>query len=130
MRRRTFINYIGSAIIGTAIALRLPDTIAPLNHLLEPPAITYQALAEAYEKACQGPDSPALMFLNPKTHRAARAMFEPSWIRTTFHVPGDSRTYDKGFVFRGAVVVGDDSLAENQINTHNAFGRQGAYYFA
>lgn len=30
MNRRTFFNFLGSATLGTIIALKLPDTIAPI----------------------------------------------------------------------------------------------------
>lgn len=67
MNRRTFSNLIASAIIGTAIALRLPDTIAPLNHLLAEPKITFKAMYDAYQKAMAECGEPHAMLLSPKS---------------------------------------------------------------
>lgn len=36
MNRRKFFNLLGSAVIGTIIALKIPDSIAPINLFDEP----------------------------------------------------------------------------------------------
>lgn len=67
MNRRNFFNFLGAATLGTIIALKLPDTIAPIKLCVEKPRITFQALQEAYYDATnKGGVNPFKIILNPK----------------------------------------------------------------
>lgn len=84
MNRRKFINFLGSAIIGTAIALNLPETIAPVkeaitwsknnfsywDNAINPNAcagpITFSMMEKAYKKAIEGNAEPQYIYLPQK----------------------------------------------------------------
>lgn len=82
MKRRSFINAIGGAIIGTAIALRLPDVLVPVKPFLAEPRITFQAMYDAYQKAMSESGEPYAILLSPKSLNDAysfgsRSIFPP-----------------------------------------------------
>lgn len=68
MNRRFFTNFIGSAIIGTAIALKIPDSLVPKHVEPDPIKLTFAALDEAYKKCCRGALEPDMLVLHPQAY--------------------------------------------------------------
>lgn len=77
MNRRSFFNFLGSAVIGTVIALKLPDSIAPIKILVEKTKITFAALDEAYRKCCIEDKEPNLILVSVNTFREVHKLLGP-----------------------------------------------------
>lgn len=130
MRRRTFINYIGSAIIGTAIALRLPDGLVPLNHLTERPRISFQMLLDAYNKARESGDGiPYLVILGTQSLRDASEAASV-YMRTAYTPARPDDEYSPYFHFMDTVVTDDPETPDDVIQVHSRNGVIKEYYFA
>lgn len=89
MNRRTFFNFLGSATLGTIIALNLPDTIAPIKLWVEKPKITFAALMDAYRSCCQGNIEPNLIVLSLNDYKDAKQLIPENctFQYSTFELP-------------------------------------------
>lgn len=67
MNRRKFFNMLGAATLGTIIALKIPETIAPINNWINKPKITFAALYKAYNNCRVGNLEPKEILLHPST---------------------------------------------------------------
>lgn len=122
MIRRTFLNAIGGAIIGTAIALRLPDVIAPLNHLCERPKITYKAMMDAYNLALETCGEPHTMLVGT-----------PAFVDYDDLFTEKARQPDQGVWLRrhqNAIVVDDPKIPDDVIQVHTLSGKVKEFYFS
>lgn len=128
MRRRTFFNALGGAIIGTAIMLKLPESIAPVKSFLASPQITFFAMLDAYHKACLAGEEPVTILLSEKTLDDARELMDE---HRTFRVSPSPGPWNHEWInFQNAVVVSEDGIADNEIITHSFDGRKRGFYFA
>lgn len=126
MKRRTFINFIGSAIIGTAIALRLPDGLVPLNHLTERPRISFQALTDAYNKAKESEEEPCILLLSKSSMGDARDMMRVGTAQLYNATNGEIST--PFFHFRDTTVI-DWEIPDDVIQVHSRNGVIKEFYF-
>lgn len=67
MFRRTFLKSIGTAILGTAIALKIPDSLVP-KMIIEKSKMTFRAIIEAYQSCSFGAEEPTEIWVNRKTY--------------------------------------------------------------
>lgn len=127
MNRQRFINFIAPAIIGTAIALKLPDGLVPLNHLTERPRITFAALMDAYNKAKESGEEPCVLLLSKPSMDDARDMMRGGTARLYNATNGEFST--PFFHFRDATVI-DWEIPDDVIQVHSRNGVIKEYYFA
>lgn len=126
MNRRWFLESIGSAIIGTAIMLRLPESIAPVKSFLASPRITFFAMMDAYRSATLAGEEPVTILLSEKTLKDAHTLLEGHMRFET----GAGPWHHNWLNFQNAVVVSEDGIADNEIVTHSFDGRKREFYFA
>ena len=133
MIRRTFLQTLGVAVLGTIIALKLPETIAPLNKALEKAKISFTALDTAYRKCCIDNIEPNLIIVSPNTYADIYNLLGP-------YPYAD----EHGIIFYNARIKPDNigvhehlvkafgfgALEDNQINVSGDFyGTLGNFYF-
>ncbi len=126
MHRRSFFNALGSAIIGTAIMLRLPESIAPVKSFLASPRISFLAMMDACHKASLAGEEPVTILLSEKTLKDAHMLMEGHKRFET----GAGPWHHNWLNFQNAVVVSEDGIADNEIVTHSFDGRKREFYFA
>lgn len=68
MNRRGFLNTLNAAIIGTVIALKIPESLVPLNKMIREPEITFSALNEAYDDCREKFGEPQEIVLHEKAY--------------------------------------------------------------
>ncbi len=103
MNRRKFFNFLGSAVIGTVIALKLPDAIAPLNNLIRERGISFQALYEAYQDCVNKIGEPTSIVISKKNYERIHQMFEPQYRFDNAEA--------QHLVFQNAIIQSIDSVA-------------------
>jgi hypothetical protein len=129
MRRRTFINFIGSAIIGTAIALKLPDGLVPLNHLSERPRISFKAMQQAHFMSTGGGrDEPNIMLVSKGTLGDIRELMSLD------HLPYGNEPAPPPFgspyiYFQNALVIDQPQILDDVIQVHTRKGAVKEFYF-
>lgn len=130
MNRRRFLNLIGSTIIGTAIALGVPDIIIP-KIIIEKTKITFQALAEAYQSCGFGKEEPDMIRVSLEAYRDVASMFIDNghilYMREKSDIIYGNRN---GIVFFNSTIESDNSLEYNQIYVSGFKYRNcGRFYF-
>lgn len=119
MNRRSFFNKLGAAILGTAIALKLPDSIVPKVPELpkHPGAISFKMLNDAYNRALLGSKEPDFMIVNKAQYIAYMEMQKPHE-----RICGYTPDGEFGVKFRNAVLLRreEDRLPE-EISTGHIF---------
>jgi hypothetical protein len=114
MNRRSFFNFLDSAVIGTVIALKLPDSIAPLNNLIKQPKITFSAVMEAYNDCREKYGEPRMILLKKKTYTEFLELAKPELKSTKEQTDKAEGEYLR---FRNAVVLptDDSSVGETEL---------------
>lgn len=84
LNRRSFFKSLGAAVLGTAIALRLPDSIIPITKIPEPnkvPVPTFKQLNELYESCRQYGEEPEYIIFSVDMLNAVEDMIDSNIIR-------------------------------------------------
>lgn len=70
LNRRTFFKSIGAAILGTAIALKIPDNLIPSIPEIKYPegVITWSMMERAFEKIKNQYKEPSIVIVNKGTY--------------------------------------------------------------
>jgi hypothetical protein len=122
LNRRTFFKSIGAAVLGTAIALRLPDSIVPILDIVKT-RITYNALREAYINCMRGSNEPNLIIVSDKTLVDIHDMF-------AYYYRYPIMTEYGGIKFMGATIIRNKMFnqPDNEIQVLGGY-KDGRFYF-
>lgn len=118
MNRRSFFNFLGSAVIGTVIALKLPDSIAPLNKFISNSGvITYEKLLEAYNRCKNQFGEPSSIIVSRKNYNKLTEFIRPEVKFTEAQIDSCNAEH---LTFRNAVIqspvgIGIQPIADDEI---------------
>jgi hypothetical protein len=103
MFRRTFFKSIGAAILGTAIALKIPDSLVPINYIPEPEVYlpSFSQINTLYNRACFGGLEPDFMYVPKYVYEA---LIEGRIIQRQHVFATDDKNGKMGIKFRNAVI--------------------------
>jgi hypothetical protein len=130
MNRRRFLELLGMATVGSAVAYSFPKVIVPKN-VIKPvgfteavndgyifsgysPSITFKQLEESYRRACVGKAKPDLIMVSPTTYAqiVSRIAIQDRFI-------GENN----GLVFHGSEIKPSIYVPDNEIITTTNYVR-------
>src|SRR4051812_3287235 len=74
LNRRSFFQHFGGAILGTAIALKIPDVLIPSINIEEPKVVaylpSYKQLSDLYNSCSFGYEEPTVIYVSHAVYEA------------------------------------------------------------
>lgn len=136
MNRRKFFNMLGAATLGTIIALKIPETIAPINNWISKPKITFTALLDAYRKCCKGNIEPVMILLNKDVYADIVEQIKPHLRRTKEVITNPifgTETIRENMIFMNASLIpngfGQEENEIQIITNGKTFGNMGGRFY-